>query len=156
MAMRTNLDFSPFFRSSIGFDRVFDLLEDASRVAHASNLAYDILKVGEDGYRITLAVPGFSIENLEISQDGNALVVRGNVGDRDAQGDVLHQGIRTRSFTQRFELADYVNVTGANLSEGLLSIDLEREVPESMKPRRITIGQPSGDQPQRQIEAQVA
>jgi molecular chaperone IbpA len=149
--MRTNLDFSPFFRSSVGFDRMFDLLEDASRLASANSVAYDIVKL-EEGYRITLAVPGFSQENLEISQDGNALVVRGNVGDGNVQGDILHQGIRTRSFTQRFELADYVNVTGASLSDGMLSLDLEREVPEAMKPRRIPIGQSSGREPQREIE----
>src|SRR5690349_918258 len=110
MAMRTNLDFTPYSRSSVGFDRMFSLLEEASRMATANGVTYDIARLGEDGYSITLAVPGFSRDNLEITQEGNVLVVTGNVGQASTRGDVLHEGIRTRSFTQRFELADFVNV----------------------------------------------
>ena len=154
--MRTNLDFSPYFRSSIGFDRMFSLLDEASRITSANGVAYDIAKAGEDGYRITLAVPGFAQDNLEIIQEGNVLVVTGNVGEPATEGHVLHQGIRTRSFTQRFELADYVNVTGANLADGLLTVELQREIPEELKPRQISIGKGTTSPAPRQIEAEAA
>ena len=137
--MRTNLDFSPYARSSVGFDRMFNLLDEASRFSSANGVAYDIIKAGEDGYRIVLAVPGFARDQLEITQEGNVLLVTGNVSEPHLEGEVLHQGIRTRSFTQRFELADYVNVTAANLVDGLLTVDLRREIPEALKPRQIAI-----------------
>jgi molecular chaperone IbpA len=150
--MRTSLDFTPFYRSSIGFDRMFNLLENASRLGTASGLpAYDIVRAGEDTYRIVLAVPGFSMNDLEISQEPNLLLISGNVGDRPEQ-DYLHRGIDSRSFTQRFELADYVEVVGAHLADGLLTIELKRELPEAMKPRRIQIAGPMA-QDQKQIES---
>jgi molecular chaperone IbpA len=137
--MRTAFDFSPFYRSSIGFDRVFDLLENANRVEAIDNWPpYDIAKTGDDTYRITMAVAGFSQEELEISAQPNLLMVTGQKGAQ-AGGEYLHHGIAARSFTRRFELADHVKVTGATLVNGLLTIELQREIPEAMKPRRIEI-----------------
>jgi molecular chaperone IbpA len=154
--MRTTLDFTPFYRSSVGFDRMFNLLENAGRVGPGAGLpAYNIVRSGEDTYRIVLAVPGFRTDNLEISQQPNLLLVSGNSA---AEGDeeYLHRGIETRSFTHRFELADYVEVASANLADGLLTIELKREVPEAMKPRRIEIGAGQPPQEQRQIESKAA
>ncbi len=156
--MRTTLDLSPFYRSSIGFDRMFSLLENASRIPTvAGPPPYDIVRLGEDAYRIVLAVPGFTMDNLEITQEPNLLLVSGNVGEQAEEG-YLHRGIDARSFKLRFELADYVEVAGANLSNGLLTIELKREIPEAMRPRRVQIG--SGPAPsandQKQIESQKA
>ena len=137
--MRTNTDFAPFFRSTVGFDRLFDLLENTNRLTTASNWpAYNIARTGEDGYRISLAVPGFAMDELEITQRPNVLVVSGKKADE--QIELLHRGIPTGNFTHKFELADHVNVLDARLSDGLLTVELKREVPEAMKPRRIEIG----------------
>jgi molecular chaperone IbpA len=137
--MRTSFDFSPFYRSSIGFDRVFDLLENATRVQVIDNWPpYDIAKTGDDTYRITMAVAGFAQDELEISAQPNLLIVTAEKS-AEASGEYLHRGIATRSFTRRFELADHVRVTGATLVNGLLTIELQRELPEAMKPRRIAI-----------------
>ena len=139
--MRTDLDFAPLFRSGVGFDRVFDLLENATRVQALDNWPpYDIERTGEDGYRITMAVAGFARDELELTTQPNLLVVGGRKqqqGDDGAQ--YLHRGIATRSFERRFELADHVKVTGASLANGLLTIKLAREVPEEMRPRRIEV-----------------
>ena len=137
--MRTAYDFSPLFRSSVGFDRVFDLLENATRVQTLDNWPpYDIEKAGEDRYRITLAVAGFSPDELSLTTQPNWLVVSGQKqGEESTQ--YLHRGIATRSFERRFELADYVEVDKAWLADGLLTIELVREVPEEMKPRRIEV-----------------
>jgi molecular chaperone IbpA len=138
--MRTNLDFSAFNRSSVGFDRMFSLLENAARVGSAANLPpYDIVRAGEDAYRIQVAVPGFSVESLTITQQPNLLVLTGDVPDA-GETEFLHRGIEQRSFIHRFELADYVEVVGAGLKDGVLTIELKREVPDAMKPRRIEIG----------------
>lgn len=139
--MRTNVDFSPLFKSSIGFDRIFDLLESAERVQSIENWPpYDILKTDEDAYRITMAVAGFSEHELTLTQEPNLLVVSGTKsGEEQGPGEYLHRGIAGRSFQRRFELADHVHVTGASLENGLLTIDLVRELPEEMKPRRIEI-----------------
>jgi molecular chaperone IbpA len=137
--MRTNLDFSPLFRSSIGFDRMLNVLEAASRVDTVDNWPpYDIVKSGEDEYRIAMAVAGFSQDELTITQEQNMLFV---VGQKTNAEDVqyLHRGIASRSFQRRFELADHVKVIGAGLANGLLTIDLKREIPEAMKPRQIAI-----------------
>jgi molecular chaperone IbpA len=137
--MRTNLDFSPLFRSSIGFDRMLDALQAASRIETIDNWPpYDIVKTGEDDYRIAMAVAGFSQDELTMTQEQNLLVVS---GQKSNAGDVqyLHRGIAGRSFQRRFELADDVKVVGADLVNGLLTIDLKREIPEAMKPRRIEI-----------------
>ncbi|NLS20032.1 Hsp20 family protein [Rhizobium sp. P40RR-XXII] len=137
--MRTNLDFSPLFRSSIGFDRMLNALEAASRADTIDNWPpYDIVKTGEDDYRIAMAVAGFSGDELTITQEQNILFVAGQkASGEDVQ--YLHRGIAGRSFQRRFELADHVKVVGAGLVNGLLTVDLKREIPEEMKPRRIEI-----------------
>jgi len=138
--MRTDFDFAPFYRSSIGFDRVFDLLDNATRVSSIDNFPpYDIAKTGEDSYRIQMAVAGYGQEELSITTQPNLLIVTGEK-TADKQGEFLHRGIANRNFTRRFELADHVKVTSANLVNGLLTVELQREIPEAMKPRRITIG----------------
>ncbi|QND61153.1 Hsp20 family protein [Mesorhizobium huakuii] len=137
--MRTNLDFSPFYRSSIGFDRIFNLLENASPPQNADNWPpYDIAKLGEDTYRIVLAVAGFGEDELTITQEPNMLVIEGAKTEND-EVQYLHHGLALRSFARRFELADHVTIIGAKLENGLLIIDLKKEIPEEMKPRRIAI-----------------
>lgn len=137
--MRTNLDFSPLFRSSIGFDRMLNALEAASRVESIDNWPpYDIIKTGEDDYRIAMAVAGFTQDELTITQEQNMLFVAGQKANDDDQ-QYLHRGIAGRSFQRRFELADHVKVVGAGLVDGLLTVDLKREIPEEMKPRQIAI-----------------
>ncbi len=136
--MRTNLNFSPLFRSTIGFDRVFDLLENASRTqSFESWPPYDIVRTSEDSYRITMAVAGFSDAELSITHQPNLLIVAGSKPEEEAE--YLHRGIPGTSFERRFELADHVKVANANLQNGLLTITLVREVPEEMKPRKISI-----------------
>ena len=136
--MRTNLNFSPLFRSTIGFDRVFDLLENASRTqSFESWPPYDIVRTAEDSYRITMAVAGFSESELTITHQPNLLIVAGTKPESD--GEYLHRGIPGTSFERRFELADHVKVAHADLQNGLLAISLVREVPEEMKPRKISI-----------------
>lgn len=138
--MRTTLDFAPLYRSSIGFDRMFNLLENASRVQSLDNWPpYDIVKIGDDDYQITMAVAGFTQDELSLTHEPNLLVVEGRKGDEDER-QYLHRGIAGRTFQRRFELADHVKVSGASLVNGLLTVDLKREIPEAMKPRRIEIG----------------
>jgi molecular chaperone IbpA len=154
--MRTAFDFSPLYRSSIGFDRVFELLENASRTTTIDNWPpYDIARTGEDDYRITMAVAGFSRDELSMTQERNMLVVSGQKSGEDT-GEYLHRGIAGRTFQRRFQLADHVRVTGARLENGLLTIDLKREIPEEMKPRRIEIGSTAATPKveQRKIEAE--
>src|SRR3954470_4741664 len=140
MEMRTTFDFSPLFRSSVGFDRILDLLDNATRVAPFDNWPpYDIAKTGEDDYRITLAVAGFGEPELNITQEANLLVITGKKSGED-QEHYLYRGVATRGFERRFELADHVKVAGAQLQNGLLTIELKRELPEEMKPRKIAIG----------------
>ena len=137
--MRSNLDFSPFYRSSIGFDRIFNLLENAAPPQNADSWPpYDIAKLGDDTYRIMLAVAGFAEDELSITHEPNLLVIDG-VKTENEEVQYLHHGLALRSFTRRFELADHVSVTDAKLENGLLIIDLKKEIPEEMKPRRITI-----------------
>lgn len=137
--MRTNLDFSPFYRSSIGFDRIFNLLENASPPQNADSWPpYDIAKLGEDTYRIVLALAGFGEDELTITQEPNMLVIEGAKTDND-EVQYLHHGLALRSFVRRFELADHVTIVGATLENGLLIIDLKKQIPEEMKPRRIAI-----------------
>jgi molecular chaperone IbpA len=137
--MRTTFDFTPLFRSSIGFDRMLNALDAASRVEQIDTWPpYDIVKTGEDDYRITMAVAGFSQDQLAVTQEQNMLMVSGQKAGED-NGQYLHRGIAGRAFQRRFELADHVKVTSASLMNGLLTIDLKRELPEEMKPRRIEI-----------------
>jgi len=144
--MRTALDLTPLYRSVIGSDRMADLIENAMRTeADSGYPPYDIEKTGEDAYRISLAVAGFSGEELNIIAQPNLLIVNGakaQAGERS----YLHRGIAARNFEQRFELADYVTVQGADLADGLLTIELVREIPEALKPRRIEI---AGAEPRR-------
>jgi molecular chaperone IbpA len=136
-----NYDFSPLFRSTVGFDRVLDLLDQASRGQSMTNWPpYNIEKTGEDQYRITMAVAGFSPDEIDLVQQENVLLVAGQKHPDPEGVQVLHRGIATRAFKQSFSLADHVKVTGANLENGLLVIELQREVPEALKPRRIEIG----------------
>ncbi|MBY8823000.1 Hsp20 family protein [Sphingomonas colocasiae] len=139
--MRT-FDFTPYRRSTVGFDRLFDLLENNARQAQGDNYPpFDLERRGEDRYRITLAVAGFKSGEIEITAQQNLLLVAGKKdhGDQD-RSQFLHVGIANRSFERRFELADFVRVEDANLADGLLTIDLVREIPEAMKPQKIAIG----------------
>src|SRR5215204_2875148 len=138
--MRT-YDFSPLYRSTIGFDRLFDMLDQNARSDAAPNWPpYNIERTSEDDYRITMALAGFSPDEIELVQKENTLFVAGHKNPDPQQGaEVLHRGIATRSFRQTFNLAEHVKVTGARFEHGLLSIELKREVPEALKPRRIEI-----------------
>jgi molecular chaperone IbpA len=136
-----SFDLSPLFRYSVGFDRLDDLFETAFRdTQEASYPPYNIVKTGQDNYKITLAVAGFGDDDLEVVVKENVLTVRGKVKDADKDASYLHRGIAGRAFEHRFQLADHVRVSGANLANGLLDIELVREVPEAMKPQRIEIG----------------
>jgi molecular chaperone IbpA len=140
--MRTNFDLSGFRRSTIGFDRLFDLLESSAAAQSADGYPpFDLEHDGEDGYRITLAVAGFKPTEIDITAQQNLLVVSGRKADEDLDnGRYLHRGIARRGFERRFELADFVQVKGADLKDGLLTIELVREIPEAMRPRKIDIG----------------
>ncbi len=140
--MRTNFDFTPFRRSTVGFDRLFDLLENATRLESVETYPpFDLERVGEDKYRITMAVAGFGPDELDINVKEGVLTVSGRKAEeREGERQYLHRGIGQRAFERRFQLADFVQARGADLKDGLLIIDLEREVPEAMRPRRIEIG----------------
>jgi molecular chaperone IbpA len=143
--MRT-FDISPLYRSTIGFDRLFDLLDETARVEPMTNWPpYNIEKAGEDQYRITMAVAGFSPDEIELTQHESTLLVTGSKHSESEGTQILHRGIATRAFKQTFSLADHVKVKGASLENGLLMIELVREVPEALKPRRIAIS--TGSQP---------
>jgi molecular chaperone IbpA len=129
-------DFTPYYRSTVGFDRLFDLLNKSVR---SDWPPYNIEKKGEDRYRITLAIAGFAANEVELVQHGATLLVTGQKAEPQDAG-MLHQGIPSGSFKQIFNLADHVKVIGANLDHGLLTIDLMHEVPEQLKPRRIDVG----------------
>jgi len=136
------LDFTPYRRSTVGFDRLFDLLENTGRAGGAGDNypPFNIERRSEDAYRITIAVAGFKPAELEITAQQNLLVVQGRKRDEAQEGNFLHVGIANRGFERRFELADFVRVENADLADGLLVIDLVREVPDAMKPRKIAIG----------------
>ena len=135
-----SLDLSPLFRSTVGFDRVSRLLEDAFSDVVPAYPPYNIEKLGEDEYRITMAVAGFSEDDLHIELKQNTLTIAGKKSERPASaGEVLHQGIASRAFERRFQLADFVEVRGASLENGLLHVTLKREIPEAMKPRTIAV-----------------
>jgi molecular chaperone IbpA len=138
--MRT-FDFSPLYRSAVGFDRMMSLLDAAQKNGATDSFPpYNIEKTGEDAYQITLAVAGFGIHDLNMEIREGQLVIVGK-GDNDGDdAEYLHRGIARRAFERRFQLADHVEVKGADLKDGLLVVDLLREIPEAMKPRRIEIG----------------
>jgi molecular chaperone IbpA len=136
--MRTSFDFAPYRRSTVGFDRLFNLLE-AGAFEDDGYPPFDILKDGEDNYRITLAVAGFRPENIEVVAQQNLLTVTGKRAEDDGMGEYLHRGIAGRPFERRFQLADFIEAGEASFENGLLSIQLKRVVPEAMRPRRIAI-----------------
>ncbi len=135
-----SFDFAPYRRSTVGFDRLFDFLENARAEQVDNYPPYDIEKLSDDRYRITLAVAGFAAADIDITARQNMLVVTGRKAESRAKdGNYLHVGIATRAFERRFELADFVRVEDAGMKDGLLSIELVREIPDAMKPRKIEI-----------------
>ena len=140
--MRT-YDFAPLWRSTIGFDRLFDLLDETTRAAEDNYPPYNIERLDEDRYQISLALAGFRTDEIAITAEQNVLAVEGRKAEKE-QREFLYQGISARPFKRQFNLADYVQVKGAYFEDGLLRIELVREIPEAMKPRRIAIdGAPS-------------
>lgn len=142
--MRTNFDFTPYRRSTVGFDRLFNMLETGMRDDDGYP-PFDILKESEDSYRITLATAGFRPDDIDIVAQQNQLTVTGKRAEDQDSGQYLHRGIAARPFERRFQLADFVEVRSANFENGLLSIVLQRVIPEAMKPRKIEIGGSSGN-----------
>ncbi len=134
--MRT-YDFAPLFRSTVGFDRLFDLIDSGVRPDWPP---YNIEKNGENQYRISMAIAGFAPNEIELIQQGNTLLITGQKTTETKHQEMLHQGLASRSFKQTFNLADHVKVASANLENGLLVVELVREIPEQLKPRRIELG----------------
>lgn len=132
-------DFSPLFRSTIGFDRLTRLVDAATRTDSGAYPPYNIEQVGENAYRVTVAVAGFSQDELDVTVKENALLVSGRSKNEDDGSKFLHRGLARRAFERHFQLADHIKVTGASLENGLLHIDLVREIPEAMKPRKVAI-----------------
>ena len=135
-----DLDFAPLYRSTIGFDRVPRLLQSAMRMSDADlgYPPYNIEKAGDDSYRIVIALAGFGKDDVEVVTEQNQLTVRGKMAEREG-AEYLHRGIAGRSFERRFDLAEHIEVSGAEFDNGLLTIELRRELPEKMKPRKIEI-----------------
>jgi molecular chaperone IbpA len=151
--MRT-YDFSPLFRSTIGFDRLFDLAETAQRAAEETFPPYNIERLAEDRYQISLAIAGFSPDEVAVTAEQNVVTIEGGKNER-AERAFLYRGISTRHFKRQFSLADYVQVKGASFDNGMLKIELVREIPEALKPRRIAItGASTADV--HQLEAKAA
>ena len=155
--MRRAFDFGPYRRSTVGFDRLFDMLENSSAGGAQENYPpFDLIRLGENDYRIELAVAGFKSDEIDITAQQNVLVVSGRKKEEAEEGkgnDYIYRGIATRSFERRFALADHIQVRNADLRDGLLSIELKREIPEAMKPRKISIGE---SQPAIEAEAENA
>ena len=151
-----HVDFSPLYRSTVGFDRLFTMLDSLAQPENGQSYPpYNIERTAEDAYRISMAVAGFSDEDISIEAHRNVLTVKGERAEEQAEDkQFLHRGIAARAFERRFQLADHVEVEGAALKNGLLHIDLKRNIPEEMKPRRIAItSAPAGA---KQIEATAA
>lgn len=149
-----SFDLTPYRRSAIGFDRLFDMLEASARQAQTENYPpFNLERLADNHYRITIAVAGFAAGEIEIVAQQNLLQVKGKKEDQPASGAFLHLGIAARSFERRFELADFVRVEEARLADGLLTIDLIREVPEAMKPKTVEI---KSGAPAPAIETQAA
>ena len=152
--MRSAFDFAPYRRSTVGFDRLFDMLENSNPAQGQENYPpFDLIRLGENDYRIELAVAGFKPDEIDITAQQNVLLVTGRKKEEGGEKDnnYIYRGIATRSFERRFALADHIQVKGADMKDGLLAIELVREIPEAMKPRKISIG----DQ-QEAIEAEKA
>ena len=146
--MRTAFDFAPYRRSTVGFDRLFDMLENSTLGQGQENYPpFDLIKLGENDYRIELAVAGFKPDEIDITAQQNVLLVSGRKKDEtdEKSNDYIYRGIATRSFERRFALADHIQVRGADLKDGLLAIELKREIPEAMKPKKINIGSSAGE-----------
>ena len=141
--MRT-IDFSPLYRSVVGFDRLADLLDSAASEAATGYPPYNIERTGDNAYRVELAVAGFKPDELSIEVKESVLIVQGRKAANDGERRFVHRGLAERNFERRFQLAEYVVVTEANLADGLLSVSLKRELPEALKPRRIEIGTTAG------------
>lgn len=138
--MRSDFDFSPYYRATVGFDRVFDLLDSvAGQTASTGYPPYNIEKAGDDDYRIVMAVAGFSESELHITQKEGELVIGGKAQPTSAETEYLYRGIAGRDFERRFQLADHVRVVGARLANGMLTIELKREIPEEKKARAIPV-----------------
>ena len=144
-----SVDLTPLMRATVGFDRMMNLLDAQTRHDQGDGFPpYNIEKAGDDDYRITMAVAGFGEEDLEVTVKENSLTIKGKKSESEPeQVKYLYRGIATRSFERRFELADHIKVTGANLENGVLSLNLVREVPEAMKPRSIKIGSAATPKP---------
>ena len=141
--MRSAFDFAPYRRSTVGFDRLFDMLENSSAAGTGENYPpFDLIKLGDNQYRIELAVAGFKPDEIDITAQQNVLIVSGrkNEESEEKSSDYIYRGIANRSFERRFALADHIQVRAADLKDGLLAIELVREIPEAMKPRKIDIG----------------
>jgi len=137
----TTFDFAPLFRTAIGFDRLARLVDNAAASAEAPSYPpYNIEKTGDDSYRLTMAVAGFSPSDIELTAKDNTLLISGRVQSEQAKPEMLYRGIAARAFERRFVLADHMVVEGADLQNGLLHVSLKRVVPEALKPRRIPIG----------------
>lgn len=152
--MRSAFDFAPFRRSTVGFDRLFDMLENTSLGNGGENYPpFDLIRTGENDYRIELAVAGFKPDEIDITAQQNVLIVSGGKKEESDEeaSDYIYRGIATRSFERRFALADHIQVRGADMKDGLLSIELVREIPEAMKPKKIEIGGSSGRKEQKTI-----
>lgn len=151
-------DLSPLYRSTVGFDRLFSLLDQATGSEPTSYPPYNIERTGEDAYRITMAVAGFGEDEIAIESNRNVLSVKAEKAteDKAEEREFLYRGIAARSFERRFQLADHVHVTGAELKNGLLHIDLKREIPEELKPRKIAIATAKPAKVSKQIEAKAA
>jgi len=134
-----NIDFDPFWRTSIGFDRLFAMLDNTLEPEDRYP-PYNIIRTGEDAYRVSLAVAGFAPSQIGVTQHQNVLTVAARPSEKDDKAEYLYRGIAGRAFEKRFSLADFVEVEGASFEDGLLHIDLVRRVPEAMKPRRIEVG----------------
>ena len=152
--MRSAFDFAPFRRSTVGFDRLFDMLENSSMAQGQENYPpFDLIKKGENDYCIELAVAGFKPGEIDITAQQNVLIVSGRKDEEseDKGSSYIYRGIATRSFERRFALADHIQVKGADMKDGLLSIELVREIPEAMKPKKINIGGSEGQPKQDRI-----
>ncbi|MEO4001635.1 Hsp20 family protein [Mesorhizobium sp. CAU 1732] len=149
-----HVDFTPLYRSTVGFDRLFTMLDTLAQPDNGQTYPpYNIQRTGEDAYRISMAVAGFSDAEISIEAHRNVLTIKGEKTEEQAEGsEFLHRGIAARAFERRFQLADHVEVNGAELKNGLLHIDLTRNIPEELKPRRIAIA--STPAKAKQIEAQ--
>ncbi|NRG17328.1 Hsp20 family protein [Rhizobiales bacterium] len=147
-----HFDFSPLYRSTVGFDRLFSMLDSVNGDV-PSYPPYNIERTGENAYRITMAVAGFSEKDLSLEAREGTLLIKGERAPEGEDREILYRGIASRAFERRFQLADFVEVKGASLENGLLHIDLEREIPDAMKPRKIEIAAAKADT--RQIEGEV-